>query len=76
MAEEGLRKTENDMIHIGCPIAFDADEFFAQLGPLMHDAYHNRRDICATVAELVPTYHPAEQPAAEKIETAPEPVGA
>ena len=27
MAEEGLKKTENDLIHIGCPIPFDIDEF-------------------------------------------------
>ena len=66
MAEEGLRKTENDMIHIGSPILFDADKFFAQLGPLMHDAYLNRSNIRDEVADIVQTYHPkgmaAERP--------------
>ena len=66
MAEEGLRKTENDMIHIGSPIVFDADRFFAQLAPLMHDAYLNRSNIRDEVAEIVQTYHPkgtaAERP--------------
>ena len=69
MAEEGLRKTENDMIHIGCPIVFDADEFFAQLGPLMRAAYLNRRNIRDEVAQIVTTYHPAAQPELRKEET-------
>ena len=28
MAEEGLTKTDNDLIHIGKPIPFDTDEIF------------------------------------------------
>ena len=32
MAEEGLRTTDNQLIHIGCPIPFDADLFLEQLG--------------------------------------------
>lgn len=31
MAEEGLKKTKNDLIHIGCPIPFDIEEFLEQL---------------------------------------------
>ena len=58
MAEEGLRKTENDLIHIGCPIPFDTDEFLASLDGLMRDAYNNREDIKDRVAEIVTTYHP------------------
>ena len=34
MAEEGLRKTDNDLIHIGCPIPFDVDIFLSQLDRL------------------------------------------
>ena len=56
MAEEGLRKTENDLIHIGCPIPFDADEFFRNLRPLMDAAYANRSDIRRKVEEMVATY--------------------
>ena len=58
MAEEGLRKTENDLIHIGCPIPFDTDEFLACLDGLMRAAYNNSRDIKDRVAQVVTTYHP------------------
>jgi len=56
MAEEGLRKTQNDLIHIGCPIPFDADTFLVKLEQLMLAAYQNREDICARVASIVTTY--------------------
>ena len=58
MAEEGLKKTDNDLIHIGCPIPFDIDEFLGQLGNLMEAAYKNREDIRDRVQEIVSTYHP------------------
>ena len=57
MAEEGLKKTENEKIHIGCPIPFDTNEFLAQLDNLMEAAYSNRKDIRDLVAALVSTYH-------------------
>ncbi len=57
MAEEGLRKTENEKIHIGCPIPFDTDEFLSQLAELMDAAYANRKDIRQLVASMVSTYH-------------------
>ncbi len=56
MAEEGLRKTENDMIYIGNPIPFDIDQFFNKLNSLMYAAYANKKDINRMVAEIVPTY--------------------
>jgi FlaA1/EpsC-like NDP-sugar epimerase len=59
MSEEGLRKTSNDLIHIGCPIPFDADEFFVQLNDLMQAAHENSSDIRERVAKIVTTYHPA-----------------
>ena len=59
MAEEGLRKTENKLIHIGCPIPFDTDLFLAQLDELMQAAYANRKNIREKVQEMVSTYHPA-----------------
>ena len=58
MAEEGLRKTQNDKIHIGCPIPFDTDEFLQQLGTLLQAAYDNRSDIREIVADIFSTYHP------------------
>jgi FlaA1/EpsC-like NDP-sugar epimerase len=61
MAEEGLKKTENDMIHIGCPIPFETDEFLRELEELMKDAYRNDSDIRDKVQKIVTTYHPAEK---------------
>ena len=60
MAEEGMRKTPNDLIHIGNPIPFDADRFLLQLKELMDAAYNNREGaIRSKVEEIVDTYHPA-----------------
>lgn len=60
MSEEGLRKTENDLIHIGCPIPFDTDNFLDSLSGLMDAAYSNCDDIRSRVMNIVSTYHPAE----------------
>ncbi len=59
MAEEGLKQTPNKLIHIGCPIPFDADSFLSGLEELMDAAYRNDKDICSRVARMVSTYHPA-----------------
>ena len=64
MAEEGLKQTENAMIHIGEPIPFDQDEFFCQLKELMILAYKNNADIRKAVEKMVPTYHCTGTPAA------------
>lgn len=59
MAEEGLEKTDNDLIHIGKPIAFDEDEFLKQLEKLAVAAYSNKEDkIRSLVKETVSTYKP------------------
>ena len=59
MAEEGLRKTDNALIHIGCPIPFDTDDFLRNLGSLMNIAYSNKEgEIRGMVARMVSTYHP------------------
>ncbi|MBR2740731.1 MAG: polysaccharide biosynthesis protein [Oscillospiraceae bacterium] len=60
MAEEGLRKTENELIHIGNPIEFDADSFFSSLKKLMDMSYANDSDIKKQVAAVVSTYHPKQ----------------
>ncbi len=61
MAEEGLQKTPNELIHIGNPIPFDVDTFLVQLRKLMDAAYDNDREIVRLVAEMVTTYHPEEE---------------
>ena len=66
MAEEGMKKTPNEMIHIGCPIPFDTDVFLEQLERLMRAAYENEGDIRSLVEEMVPTYHPAGEHGNEK----------
>lgn len=59
MAEEGLKKTKNELIHIGCPIPFDIEEFLQQLDELLEAAYKNKEDMRERVQEMVVTYHPA-----------------
>ena len=59
MAEEGMEKTPNDLIHIGNPVPFDEDRFLYQLKALMEAAYENDDAIRDAVAAIVPTYHPA-----------------
>ena len=59
MAEEGLKKTKNDLIHIGCPIPFDINEFLDELDGLFDAAYRNEDDMRERVQKIVSTYHPA-----------------
>ena len=59
MAEEGLKKTDNELIHIGCPIPFETEEFLGQLEELLKACYENSKEIREIVASMVTTYHPA-----------------
>lgn len=59
MSEEGLKKTKNDLIYIGCPIPFDVEEFLQELDGLLEAAYKNKEDIKERVQKVVTTYHPA-----------------
>lgn len=57
MAEEGLSKTANELIHIGKPIAFDENEFLDKMSDLMDVAYANDEEqIRMVVSDMVPTY--------------------
>ena len=59
MAEEGLQKTSNDLIHIGSPIPFDVDNFFIQLKCLKDIANSNdEANIRSAVMNIVSTYKP------------------
>ncbi|MBQ7566835.1 MAG: polysaccharide biosynthesis protein, partial [Oscillospiraceae bacterium] len=64
MAEEGLQKTENDLIFIGKPLELDAEKFEQDLARLREAAEKNDPGITALVAEIVPTYTDGKQPAA------------
>lgn len=59
MEEEGLKKTDNKLIHIGCPIPFETEEFLDQLETLLKACYENSKEIREIVAQMVSTYHPA-----------------
>ena len=61
MSEEGMKKTPNDLIHIGSPIPFDESEFLDKLKELMVMSYANDEDnIRQLVADTVKTYNPAD----------------
>ena len=55
--EEGLQKTQNDLIFIGKPIEFDEDKFFEKLVDLKAAAYADDPNMKKLVTEFVPTYH-------------------
>ncbi len=59
MAEEGIKKTDNELIHIGKPIPFDTAQFLQQLEELAKASYENCEDIVERVERIVPTFHPA-----------------
>ena len=69
MEAEGLKKTENDLIHIGNPVPFDEEQFLANMGKLMEAAYSNREEIREMVCGFVPTYCSgmAEQSVGERL---------
>lgn len=68
MAEEGLTKTANELIHVGKPIAFDENEFLDKMTTLMDVAYANdEKQIRAVVSDMVPTYKYTEQPTQAKV---------
>lgn len=57
MAEEGLKKTEDKLIHIAEPIEFDTSEFMEELNMLMNQAYENNNEVVRElIRKTVPTY--------------------
>lgn len=57
MAEEGMQKTANELIHIAKPIEMNEKKFFAALQNLYELSYDNADNICDVVADIVDTYH-------------------
>ena len=58
MAEEGLQKIDNDLIHIGNPIKIDKNVFLAKLENLMLEAFANMEgQIRGLVKDMVSTYY-------------------
>lgn len=58
MAEEGLEKTDNCLIHIGKPIEFDKKKFLEELAELKELAYndYDTDAIYRKVKEMAPTF--------------------
>ncbi len=56
MEEEGLSKTENELIHIGKPIPMDEEEFLKQLNSLYKVALSEPKNVRALISRIVPTY--------------------
>ena len=56
LAEEGLKRTDNRLIHIGRPISFDEDVFIKTLEELRVKMADDNCDIRAIVSSIVPTY--------------------
>ena len=58
MAEEGMLKTDNELIHIGKPIPFDKEVFLTQLEELAEASYENSDHIIEMVEKIVMTFRP------------------
>ncbi len=56
MEEEGLSKTENELIHIGKPIPMDEEVFLKQLDSLYRTALSEPKNVRALISQIVPTY--------------------
>ena len=61
MAEEGILKTDNDLIYIGKPIPFDVIKFLHQLQTLSKACYSNSDNIVELVKQIVPTFNPLNE---------------
>ena len=56
MAEEGLKKTENEKISIGKPLEIDSENLFVKLKEMLDEAHGETEQMKDIVHELVPTY--------------------
>jgi len=58
MDEEGMKETENRLIHIGRPIEIDEEQFFVHLNKLKHAVTEECTNTKELIQEIVPTYNP------------------
>ena len=58
MDEEGMRETDNELIHIGKPIEMDDEKFEEQIRELDKESRQEDGRIKELVAGIVPTYQP------------------
>ncbi len=57
MAEEGMQKTANKLIHIAKPVKIDVEKFFKDIQKLYQLCYDNSENIRDAVVNMVDTYH-------------------
>lgn len=57
MAEEGMQKTANKLIHIAKPIEMNVEKFFKDIQILYELCYDNSEHIRDAVVDMVDTYH-------------------
>ena len=55
--EEGIQKTENNLIYIGKPLEFNEVHFLSGLRELEEAALNESSSVKQIVSEIVPTYH-------------------
>ena len=55
--EEGIQKTENNLIYIGKPLEFNEVHFLSGLRELEEAAMNESLSVKQIVSEIVPTYH-------------------
>lgn len=56
MSEEGLKRTQNQLIYIGKPIKINQSEFEETLAEMRRVMYDDNADVRSLVKRLVPTY--------------------
>ena len=61
MAEEGLQRTANDLIHIAEPLKIDTVQFIQQLSQMFEASMANSTNIVDMIANAVPTFKPEEK---------------
>ncbi|MBQ2863427.1 MAG: polysaccharide biosynthesis protein, partial [Clostridia bacterium] len=59
MGEEGLSKTDNELIYIGKPIDIEETSFYTKLEKLKYACYDNCENVRELVLDIVDTYYPA-----------------
>lgn len=60
MGEEGLSKTDNELIYIGKPIEVEEVNFYTKLEKLKYACYDNCENIRELVLDIVDTYYPSD----------------
>ena len=60
MGEEGLSKTDNELIYIGKPIDIEETSFYTKLEKLKYACYDNCENVRELVLDIVDTYYPAD----------------